>query len=75
MQDHWLSRIRRKGFIVTPISVRDIVEMYEYRKILEDFTAEKVAQSANTEQIEDLRNIVAPEKRPRGRAFGDSPLQ
>jgi DNA-binding GntR family transcriptional regulator len=66
MQDHWLSRIRRKGFMVTPISVRDIVEMYEYRKILEGFTVEKVAQSANVEQIEELKNIVAPETDPQG---------
>ncbi len=66
MQDHWLSRIRRKGFMVTPISVRDIVEMYEYRKILEGFTSDKVARSANAEQIETLRNIVAPETNPDG---------
>jgi DNA-binding GntR family transcriptional regulator len=66
MQDHWLSRIRRKGFMVTPISVRDIVEMYEYRKVLEGFTAEKVAQSANVEQIDDLKNLVSAETDPEG---------
>jgi DNA-binding GntR family transcriptional regulator len=64
MQDHWLSRIRRKGFLVTPISVRDIIEMYEYRKVLEGFTAEKVAQSANREQIDELKSILAPETDP-----------
>ena len=64
MQDKWLSRIRRKGFMVTPISVRDIVDMYEYRKILECFSAEKVAQNATPEQIEELRAIVAPESGP-----------
>ena len=37
MQDKWLSRIPRKGFLVTPISVRDIVDMYDYRKLLEEF--------------------------------------
>jgi len=26
MQDQWLSRIPRKGFMVTPISVRDIID-------------------------------------------------
>lgn len=62
MQDKWLSRIRRKGFLVTPISVRDIVEMYEYRKILESFTAEKVARAASLDQIKELNRIVSPER-------------
>jgi DNA-binding GntR family transcriptional regulator len=65
MQDKWLSRIRRKGFQVTPISVRDIVEMYEYRKVLEGFTAEKVAHAASREQIDELKRIVSPEKDPK----------
>lgn len=38
MQDKWLSRIRRKGFMVTPISVPDIIDMYDYRKLLERFS-------------------------------------
>lgn len=64
MQDKWLSRIRRKGFMVTPISVRDIIDMYEYRKLLECFSAEKVAETATEEQIEELCAIVAPENGP-----------
>jgi DNA-binding GntR family transcriptional regulator len=64
MQDKWLSRIRKKGFLVTPISVRDIVEIYEYRKILEGFTTEKVAQSSSREQVEELKQIIAPETVP-----------
>jgi DNA-binding GntR family transcriptional regulator len=61
MQDKWLSRIRRKGFLVTPISVRDIVDMYQYRKVLECFAAEKAAQTASAEQISELRRLTAPE--------------
>jgi DNA-binding GntR family transcriptional regulator len=61
MQDHWLTRIRRKGFMVTPISVRDIVDMYDYRKLLECFAAEKVTQSASREQIAALKLILRPE--------------
>jgi DNA-binding GntR family transcriptional regulator len=64
MQDKWLSRIRRKGFQVTPISVRDIVEMYEYRKLLECFTTEKVAHFASRQQTEELKKIVALEQDP-----------
>ena len=64
MQDKWLSRIQRKGFMVTPISVRDIIELYEYRKLLECFTAERVAESASREQVETLKALVAPEADP-----------
>jgi len=64
LQDKWLSRIRRKGFLVTPISVRDIVDMYQYRKVLECFAAEKAAQTASAEQISELRGLVAPENDP-----------
>jgi GntR family transcriptional regulator, rspAB operon transcriptional repressor len=64
MQDHWLTRIRRKGFMVTPISVRDIVDLYEYRKLLECYATEKMAQTASHEQLKELATIVAPEKDP-----------
>jgi GntR family transcriptional regulator, rspAB operon transcriptional repressor len=64
MQDHWLTRIRRKGFMVTPISVRDIVDLYDYRKLLECYSAEKLAQTASHDQIRELAAIVAPEKDP-----------
>jgi DNA-binding GntR family transcriptional regulator len=62
-QDRWLSLIRRKGWMVTPISVRDIIEMYEYRRLLECFTAEQVAQSATREQVDELKEIVSSEHR------------
>ncbi|HXY03941.1 MAG TPA: GntR family transcriptional regulator [Terriglobales bacterium] len=64
MQDKWLSRIRRKGFLVTPISVRDIVDMYQFRKVIECFTVEKVAQTASSEQFSELRGLVAAENDP-----------
>lgn len=62
-QDGWLTRIRRKGYLVVPISIREIVELYEYRKILECFAAEKVARSASQEQVEELAAIVRLETR------------
>jgi GntR family transcriptional regulator, rspAB operon transcriptional repressor len=64
MQDHWLTRIRRKGFMVTPISVRDIVDLYDYRKLLECYATEKLAQTASYEQLKELATIVAPERDP-----------
>jgi DNA-binding GntR family transcriptional regulator len=63
-QDGWLTRIRRKGYLVAPISIRDIVELYEYRKVLECFAAEKVAQSASYAEVEELLDIVSVESEP-----------
>src|ERR1039458_3120829 len=40
-QDNWLVRIPRKGYLVAPISVRDIVELYEFRRLLECFRSEE----------------------------------
>ncbi len=60
-QDGWLKRIPRKGYLVAPISIREIVELYEYRKVLECFAAERVAQSASPEVIKELEGIVAIE--------------
>jgi len=63
-QDGWLSLIRRKGWMVTPISVRDIMDVYEYRKVIECFTAEKAARSATREEIESLQKILEVENQP-----------
>jgi DNA-binding GntR family transcriptional regulator len=61
-QDGWLRRIPRKGYLVAPISIRDVVELYEYRKVLECFAAERVAQAAGPQAVEELAEIVAIEK-------------
>src|SRR4029077_19118423 len=45
-QEGWISGIRHKGYVVPSISARDIVEIYEYRKLLECFNSEKAAQTA-----------------------------
>ncbi len=64
-QDKWLTLIPRKGYLVKPISVREIVELYEFRKLLECFSAEKVAQAAPPECVAELKNIVAVESNGR----------
>lgn len=64
-QDKWLALIPRKGYLVRPISVRDIVELYEFRKVLECFSAEKAAQTATAEQVTQLKAIVAVEGKSR----------
>ena len=69
-QDGWLTRIIRKGYLVTPILIREIVELYEYRKILECFAAEKVAQSASHDQVGELDAIVSVERDPGAKLAG-----
>ncbi len=61
-QDGWLKRIPRKGYLVAPISIRDIVELYEYRKVLECFAAERVAQAAGAQVLGELETIVTIER-------------
>src|SRR5687768_6163944 len=63
-QEKWIQRIRHKGYVLTPISIRDIVEVYEYRKLLECFNAERTAACATHEEISSLREVVAMEDQP-----------
>lgn len=58
-QEKWIERIRHKGYVMTPISIRDIVEIYEYRAVLECFNAERTTASATPEEVRGLREIVA----------------
>lgn len=63
-QEKWITRIRHKGYMVPAISIREIVEIYEYRKLLECFTAETAAHTANPDQIKKLRRLIAIENKP-----------
>jgi len=62
LQDRWLTRYPRKGFLVTPISVADIVDLYEYRQMLEAFAVTRVAQSIAAAQLGELRALVGAEQ-------------
>ena len=60
-QEKWIQRIRHKGYMLPPISIREIVEVYEYRKLLECFNAERAAASATSDEIRALCEIIAIE--------------
>jgi DNA-binding GntR family transcriptional regulator len=60
-QERWIQRIRHKGFLLSPISIRDILEVYDYRRIIECFCAERAASSATPEEVKELRDIIAGE--------------
>ena len=64
-QERWISQIRHKGYMIPHISVRDILEIYEYRKLLECFNAEKAAHLASPEQLAKLRLIIETENKPK----------
>lgn len=63
-QEGWISQIRYKGYMVPAISVREIVELYEFRKVLECFTVGKVAETASDEQIAELAAMIKVERDP-----------
>lgn len=60
-QEKWIQRIRHKGYVLPPISVRDIIEIYEYRKVLECFNIEKTVTRATADEVKALRDIVSTE--------------
>jgi len=64
-QEGWLSHIRHKGYLVPSLSVREIVDVYEFRKLLEGFTVEKSARIAGPEQIGALKSALEAERNSR----------
>lgn len=60
-QEKWISRIPQKGYLVPSISIREVIETYEYRKVLECFTAEKAAQAAAPARFAYLRDVISIE--------------
>ena len=67
-EEKWLSKFPNKGYIVTPISVQDIVEVYQFRRLLECFGAERAAQFASADAVSSLKRMIAIESRPQTKA-------
>jgi DNA-binding GntR family transcriptional regulator len=63
-QEKWIQRIRHKGYLLPPISIREIIEVYEYRALLECFCAERAAASATAEEVRALGELIGIEDRP-----------
>jgi GntR family transcriptional regulator, rspAB operon transcriptional repressor len=64
-EGNWIRRIPRRGYLVPPISARDIVEIYEFRALLEGFAAERAARLAGREELEALEALAARERDPK----------
>jgi DNA-binding GntR family transcriptional regulator len=61
-QDGWMLRHRHRGYQVAPVSIKGLLETYEYRKLLECFTTEKVAQIGSNAQLAELREAICIEE-------------
>jgi DNA-binding GntR family transcriptional regulator len=64
-EGNWIQRIPRRGYLVPSISAREIVEIYEFRALIEGFAAERAARLAGREEIEALERLVERERDPR----------
>jgi DNA-binding GntR family transcriptional regulator len=64
-QENWLTHIRHKGYMIPPITVREILDVYEYRKLLECFTAERAAATAKDAHLGALKEALALERKSR----------
>jgi DNA-binding GntR family transcriptional regulator len=65
VQDGWVSSIHRKGFQVRPITLKDISDLYVYRRLFETYACERAATRATAEQIAQLEQIVTIEESAR----------
>ena len=62
VQDGWVSSIHRKGFQVTPITLKDISDIYVYRRLFETYACERAAAKATPAQTAQLEQIVTIEE-------------
>jgi DNA-binding GntR family transcriptional regulator len=63
-QEGWITQIRYKGYHVPEISLREVAEVYEYRNVLECFTAGKAAHTASDESLQALAATIGIENEP-----------
>lgn len=58
----WIVVIPRKGYLIRPVELRDIGEIFSVRRMLEPSLAEQAARSSSEVQIERLRGLVAQQE-------------
>jgi DNA-binding GntR family transcriptional regulator len=60
-EEGWLLSISRRGYLVAPITVEDIVDVYELRLILETACAQIAVARATQNDIESLEELLKAE--------------
>ena len=73
-QEGLMEIVPRKGILVKPDSVSKIIDLLDARSIIEPVLAGRAARLAIPEDIEELKQIVAPGERDNGQPNGDSNL-
>jgi len=54
--------VANKGYTVAPITVQDILDVYDVRTLVEPVCAEKAARSLSDKEVEDLEILMQPER-------------
>lgn len=57
-QEGLVQAIPRRGYVVTPVTVKQIQDLFDLRLILERETAARAARVATREQVEQIRRLV-----------------
>lgn len=58
MKEDFLQSIPYKGYIVSPVKLQDLHELYQIRLVLEPYAAELAVRNASPALIKTLRNIL-----------------
>lgn len=58
MKDDFLQSIPYKGYIVSPVKLQDLHELYQIRLILEPYIAEMATRTTTPALVKELKNIL-----------------
>jgi DNA-binding GntR family transcriptional regulator len=61
-QEGWIVTMPRKGYLVRPLRLNDVREVFELRLFLEPCLLAKAARDASLASIDDLRKIIEAEQ-------------
>src|SRR5690348_2344405 len=51
-----------KGYMVAPITIKDILNVYQLRLVVEPVCAEYAAQNLSEEEVDELERLLEPER-------------
>ena len=63
-KEGWLISMARRGYLIPPITLKDIVDVYQLRLIVESACAQMAAMEASERDVEELEEMVRLEEQP-----------
>jgi DNA-binding GntR family transcriptional regulator len=57
-QQHWVEATPRKGYVVRPLTLKDIRDLYKVRSLLEPVAAEMAARNATEAQLAEIAELA-----------------